>query len=98
ELLQEHFMKYTRLAAGLLLLSAALPALAVETTDKVDLEVPDVFAADASCERQDLRDTVRKRFQGNRVESADIDPLEGRTIATIRSIQVDVFDENNPDE
>ncbi len=60
--------------------------------------VPAVFAEDPSCRRLDIRTTILQRFQGSRIESSDIEVLEGKAIALIRSIQVDVFDETNPDE
>ncbi|HEY7884913.1 MAG TPA: hypothetical protein VIC08_08220 [Cellvibrionaceae bacterium] len=66
--------------------------------EEVIEEVKDVFADDPSCEIQDLRQTISKRFRGSRVDSSDITALIGLTIANIHTIQVDVFDETNPDE
>lgn len=73
-------------------------AQSLRLSEPDQVATPEVFADDPSCRKQDVRSTILNRFQGSRIDSSDIKKLAGRNIAQIRSIQVDVFDEANPDE
>ncbi|MDO3381852.1 hypothetical protein [Gilvimarinus algae] len=57
------------------------------------------LADEQGCYQVDYQSSAMARFKGsNKLDTSDIDQLEGRVINNIRYMRIGVFDENNPDE
>ncbi|WP_157484840.1 BamA/TamA family outer membrane protein [Gilvimarinus polysaccharolyticus] len=82
-----------------LLFSCILPVLAQASESELEQQLRHIEESlPEGCQQLDIRQTIRSRFTGNRLSSADIEELEGMTIRAIGFLQVGVFDEENPDE